>query len=553
MDLVRNSGDDRDDPAARLTAAGGPFEMDTLDLDGVPTRVFRQGPATLAEVYAVAAGFHERVFCTLEDRCIGYRELFGRAAALADHLAVDHGTGARIAIAMQNSPEWMIAFVAITALGATAVLVNSRGTPAEMDAALTTADATLTIADAPRAAALAGRPLLVTGADFDRATAGWEQAELRPVPRRPEDEALVMFTSGTTGGSKAVLLDQRGVTTGLMNIQFSMAVIGARLAQRYGADAIAAAAARQPSALLAVPLFHASGCYSIFLSNLLRGGRIAILPKWNAAQALSLLARERITAFSGAPTMLWDLLRQDRGGYDLSALMSVGVGGQALQPQLLREIVAAFPQAILGGGYGMTESNGSVCLIAGEDLLNRPTSSGRVLATADLKLVDDDDREVAQGAVGEICLRGAMLMRGYCKRPEDTAKVLRGGWLHTGDLGRLDTDGYLHVIDRKKDIIISGGENIACTEVEGAAIEHPAVAEAAAFGIADERLGESLVLAVVALPGASLDPQALKDHIAQRLAIYKVPRQLFTCEELPRNALGKIDRNALRRRYLAAR
>jgi acyl-CoA synthetase (AMP-forming)/AMP-acid ligase II len=287
---------------------------------------------------------------------------------------------------------------------------------------------------------------------------------------------------------------------------------------------------RQPSALLAVPLFHSSGCYSIFLSNLLRGGKIVILQKWHAAQALELIERERITAFSGAPTMMWDLLRLDRSGRDLSCLLSIGVGGQALQPHLLREIVAAFPNAILGGGYGMTESNGSVCLIAGEELLLRPTSSGRVLAAADIKLVDDDDAEVEAGAVGEICLRGAMLMRGYCRRPDETATALRGGWLHTGDLGRLDADGYLHVIDRKKDIVIS-------------------VVEAAAFGVSDARLGEILVLAVVT--NRTVDAQVLKDHVAERLAIYKVPRALLHSAELPRNALGKVNRNELRRLYNA--
>jgi acyl-CoA synthetase (AMP-forming)/AMP-acid ligase II len=367
---------------------------------------------------------------------------------------------------------------------------------------------------------------------------------------QPDDEAIIMFTSGTTGGSKAVLLTQRAVMTGIMNIQYSMAVIGARI-QALQVAADDSFAARQSSSLLAVPLFHSSGCFSVFLSNLLRGGKVVILPKWNAERALALIEEEQIMAFSGAPTMLWDLLRQDRSGRDLNCLLSLGVGGQALQPHLLREIVAAFPRAMLGGGYGMTESSGSVCLIAGEDLIQRPTSSGHVLAAADLRLVDEQGVEVDAGAVGEICLRGAMVMRGYCKRPNDTAAVLRDGWLHTGDLGRLDAEGYLYVIDRKKDIVISGGENISCTEVEGAAMEHPALLEAAAFGVVDERLGEMLVMAIVPKADHAIDDRVLKEHVAQRLAIYKVPRAVMVCAVLPRNALGKVNRNELRERFLA--
>jgi acyl-CoA synthetase (AMP-forming)/AMP-acid ligase II len=568
MIFTQDSPTETDDPAIALTAAGAAYEMQAIEIRGAPTRVFRNGPQTLADVYRTATGYDQRVLCVHDGRALTYGEMLRKAAALAHFLAGHGGVtkGMRIAIAMANRPEWMIAFIAATAAGATAVLINSRGTAAEIIAALDAADVDIVIADAQRARALTGCDrirLLIVADDaqrtarettihvpFARAIEGWETAELNPVPLHADDEALVMFTSGTTGGSKGVLVDQRGLMTGLMNIQYSMAVIGARIAARYQPQKLAVATEQQPSTLLAMPLFHSSGCYAIFLSNLLRGGKIVILQKWHAMQALELIEQEQIMMFSGSPTMLWDLLRLDRGARKLSSLLSIGVGGQALQPQLLQEIVAAFPRAILGGGYGMTEANGSVCLIAGEELLQRPTSSGRIIATADIKIVDEDGAEVACGEVGEICLRGAMLMRGYCKRPDDTAAVLRNGWLQTGDLGRLDAEGYLYVIDRKKDIVISGGENISCTEVEGVAIENPAVAEAAAFGMEDERLGEILVLAIAPVAGLTIDAQALKNHVAERLAIYKVPRAIMYCEQLPRNALGKVNRNELRRRYL---
>lgn len=553
---------------AGLTAPGAPFELRTQEIEGVPRRVFCNAPQTLVDVYRAAAPYEARVFAVSDGERITYGEALRKAAALAGF--IERGgslRGRRIAIAMHNRPEWMIAFIAVTALGASAVLVNSRGTAAEINAALDETGVELVIADETRAllASADGRarrqivardpgstqPLPLHSVGFDEAIAGWETARLEPASIDPEAEAVVMFTSGTTGGAKGALLSHRSVLTGLMNIQFSMAVVGARLTALYGAEAMAAAAQRQPSAMLCVPLFHSSGCYAIFLSNFLRGGKIVILRKWNAEQAVELIEREQVAAFSGSPTMLWDLLRVDRSGRDLGALVSVGIGGQALQPQLMREIIAAFPRAILGAGYGMTEVNGSVCMIAGQELLERPTSSGRIIPSAEVRIVDDEGADVAAGAVGEIWVRGAMLMRGYCNRPDATAEVLRDGWLRTGDLARLDDDGYLHVIDRKKDIVIAGGENISCTEVEGAIMEHPAVAETAVFGIADDRLGERLVAAVVVSPGHLLDAETLKQHVAERLAIYKVPREVFFCGPLQRNALGKVNRNDLRRQFLA--
>jgi len=550
---------------AGLTAPGAPFELREQQVAGAPRLIFCNAPQTLGEVYRGAALHEERVLIAHEGAYLTYRDALRKAAALGARIERELAArgqptrGARVAIAMHNRPEWMIAFIAITAIGASAVLINSRGTGAEINAALDECGARLVIADEARARLVGARPLIATGEGaelpagaiaFDAALAGWETATLQPVPVEPEDEAVVMFTSGTTGGAKGALLSHRSVLTGLMNIQYAMAVVGMRLAALYGQEAMAAAAAQQPSALLCVPLFHSSGCYAIFLSNFLRGGKIVILPKWNAARAVDLIERERVQAFSGSPTMLWDLLRTDRSGRDLSALVSVGIGGQALQPQLMREIIAAFPRAILGAGYGMTEVNGSVCMIAGQDLLDNPTSSGRVIPSAEIRIVDDNGADVAPGALGEVWIRGAMVMQGYCNRPEASAEVFRDGWLRTGDMARLDDSGFLHVVDRKKDIVISGGENISCTEVESALIEHAAVLETAVFGIDDERLGERLVAAVVLAPDQDADADALKQHVAERLAIYKVPREVWFCAPLRRNALGKVNRAELRREFL---
>lgn len=552
--------------SARLTAPGAPFEMRDATIDGIPVRIFCNAPQTLGAAYRGAAAHAERVLSVYGDARMTYAQALRQSEALSRFLRARFATlrNVRIAIAMNNRPEWLVAFLGITAAGGCAVVVNSRGTGAEIANALRDTDTALVIADAQRAALIAQAglhtPLLQIGdeadallpgaTDWNAALAGWESLQFEPVETLPEDEAVVMFTSGTTGGSKAALLTQRSVMTGMMNIQYAMAIVGARIAARADADTLRAMAALQPSALMSMPLFHSSGCYAIFLSNFLRGGKIVFLPKWNAEQALTLIAREKIMAFSGSPAMLWDVLRTDRSRFDLSSLRSIGVGGQALLTPLLREVASAFPQAVMGAGYGMTEANGSVCMIAGADLLERPSASGRVTPSADLKIVDETGASVAHGTSGEVLLRGAMIMRGYCRRPADTAAVLRDGWLHTGDIGHLDDDGFLHIVDRKKDIAISGGENISCTEVEAVAMTHPAVADAAAFAVPDERLGERLILAVVPHAAASVDAEQLQRHIGEQLAIYKVPRGIMQCAQLPRNALGKAERNTLREQFL---
>lgn len=557
-----------DQITSMLHAPGAPFELSTIEVNGVTCRVFAQGPTTLAGIYRAALGFAERDLFVYNGQRIGYAEAFGRAAALQDHLRLRGiGAGSRVAILLHNRPEWMIAFIAITALGASAVLLNSRGTAAEIAAALDCTDCALLITDGNRAKLLAAPvapgkaiPLILVDAegssapdriDFATVTANWKNAELTIEDTDPDSEACVMFTSGTTGGPKGARLSHRGALSCVMNVQFSKAVVGMQVMQLFGAEAIAAAAQRQPAALLVFPLFHSSGCYSVFLPTLLSGGKIVIMPKWNAEQALDLIEREKIGGFSGSPTMWWDVLQVDRSGRDLSALISMGIGGQALHPKLMRDIVAAFPRAMLGVGYGMTETNGSVCQLVGATLLERPTTSGRALPTADLKIVDDDGNVLPTDGVGEIWVRGAMVMLGYCQRPEATRETLQEGWIRTGDLGRVDADGFLHVVDRKKNMVISGGENISCSEVEGAAMEIDAIAQCVALGVADERLGERLLLAVVLREGAAIDDDAIKRAIGERIALYKVPRDIVRLAELPYNAMGKVNRAEVLKQILA--
>jgi len=551
---------------AQLQAPGAAFEIEEIQVNGIGCRVFRRAPTTLKAVFAGAQQFSEREFIIYNDVRMSYGEAFAKAAALAATIArqIKVKKGTRIALVMHNRPEWIIGFIAIASLGATAVLVNSRGTANELKAALDTSASELIIADEGRAHLLDApaqrRPMIVVPSHqqtsqqdspfnaawlpFSRAIADWQTAPLQLAEVDPDDEAIVMFTSGTTGGAKAALLSHRNVLAGLMNIQYSMAVVGTQVAAQYGIDLATLSTLRPPAALLVFPLFHSSGCYSVLLANVLSGGKIVILPKWNAEHALDLIERERIAGFAGSPTMWWDMLQIDRSQRDTNSIFSIGVGGQALHKKLLQEVAAAFPQAMVGVGYGMTETNGTICQLVGPALLERPSASGRILPTAEVKIMRDDGTPAAENESGEVWVRGAMVMQGYCNNPSATAQALRpDGWLQTGDLARIDSEGYLHIVDRKKHIVISGGENISCTEVEAAALEFDGVAHAAALGLADERLGERLVLVIVAQ--RAIDDDELKKYIGTRLAIYKTPRQIVRVDALPYNALGKVNRALL--------
>lgn len=540
-----------------LTAPGAPFELIEERVEGRMCRVFRHGPRTIADVYAEARAHSDAVCIAGSVGTLTYAELFAQAGALQAYLAAAGlGKGDRIAIAMHNRPEWVVAFVAISALGATPVLINYRASASELTSALDDTQAKALIAEAAIAALVtedwrAQRLVILAGDEPDRlpGTVGFGEAlarhpgaEFAAAVMGPDDEAVVIFSTGTTGSPKGILLSQRALMTTIMGIDYSMA----NVAIQAGMDmqSLTAPPVVQPSALLVYPLFHSSGLNAVLLPSLRRGGKIVLVGKWRVGEVIDLLERERLAGFSGSPAMLWDLLNAPREGRDLSALRFLSVGGQGITPKLLSELTAAFPGVMISNGYGQTET-GSVNGIAGQNLLDRPTSSGRPIPIVDVRIVDDEGAEVAPGEVGEICIAGATIMIGYCNRPEDTARTKQDGWIATGDLGRLDADGYLHVVDRKKNIVISGGENIGCAEVEAVALDHPAVDQATAFGIPDDRLGEILLLAVVPRDGQTVDAAEIIDHFADRIARYKIPRGVLFLDALPLNALDKVDRRAL--------
>ncbi len=537
---------------AAVTAPATAFELTVRD----GLRQFLRAAPDLACMIEEARRHGDKIFVVDHDpdgreRRITFEQMFRWRDALIPMLAIRPGD--RVAICMRNRAEWMVAFLAIMRARGVAVLLNSRGSPDELTAMIEDATPALVLADNERAASL--RASGYGGRLFDVCTP--IECETAPPPppaiiAKPEDPCAILFTSGTTGRAKGAILSHRAVITGLMGAQLSGVMVLHGMARSHNVPVETIIANAPPQAtLLVYPLFHISGLGSTFLSPLLSGTKVVIMRRWNAAEAARLIAAERITQFAAVPTMLWDLLNQVRSCHvDLSSLRNIASGGQALPVRLLDEVRAAFPQAVMGTGFGMTETAGAFAQTVGEDFIRNRASAGRVLPLTDVRVVTPDGAARPSGESGEIQVRGAMVMTGYWNRPEATAAAFtEDGWLRTGDIGYLDDEGYIFIVDRVKDMVISGGENIYCAEVERVIGEMPGVVECATFGIADERLGELLVAIVV---GEGIEPQAVIAGVGDRLARYKAPaRVIVVREQLPRNHLTKIDKIALRAQWPA--
>lgn len=532
----------------KVTAPGSPFEIG--ERDGL--RQFVNAPADLGTLIDAARRHGDKTFIVEGDRRLTFEEVFQWRDRLVPMLGIKHGD--RVAICMRNRTEWIIAYLAAIKAGGVPALLNSRGSPAELVAMIDEVTPAIVLADRDRAQLI--REGGYNGRMFDL-TNPVEEAALASLipdghvadttPTKPEDPASILFTSGTTGRVKGAVLTHRNLTTGLLSMQLSGVMVLHHMAARYGMEPESLmAASPQQAVLLVYPLFHISGLGSAFLSPLFAGTKIVIMRRWDAQEALRLIVAENITMFTGVPTMLWDVLHTAKlDQADLSGLRNVASGGQALPVNLLEEIRAVCPQAAMGTGYGMTECSGSVAQAVGEDFTRKPSAAGRVLPMVEMRIETPDGRILPEGETGEIVVRGAQVMAGYWNRPEETAAVLSAdGWLKTGDVGYVDDEGYVFIVDRKKDMVISGGENIYCAEVERVMGEMSGIVECAAFGIADERLGELLVAVVVA---QDVSADSIKHEVGEKLARYKAPGLVaFSADPLPRNAVGKIDKVKLR-------
>jgi long-chain acyl-CoA synthetase len=359
---------------------------------------------------------------------------------------------------------------------------------------------------------------------------------------QPDSDATILYTSGTTGHPKGAVSTHRAVLSALLAFACRAAInseIGEGPPKSH---------AWPTSFVLIVPLFHVTGCVPVMLSCFASGCKLVMMYKWDPARALELIERERVTHFVGVPTQSWDLLEcPDFARRDTTSLVSVGGGGAPAPPELVRRVDRSFRAARPNIGYGMTETNAYGPGNTGDDYLRKPTSCGRVVPTVELRVTDAEGRVLGTDEVGEIWFRGPNLIRGYWGKPEATAETIVDGWLRSGDIGRIDAEGFVYVQDRAKDMVLRAGENIYCAEVEAAIYEHPSVYEAAVFGLPHERLGEEVAAAIVLKAGASLEPETLRAFLSKHLAPFKIPTRIeLRAAALPRNPAGKILKRALR-------
>jgi long-chain acyl-CoA synthetase len=388
-----------------------------------------------------------------------------------------------------------------------------------------------------------------TSADPD----GHAAVALPDVTIDPDDEATIFYTSGTTGKPKGALGTHRNICTNFMSLAFG----AARGAMRAGKDAssIAGEAGQQAAHLLSVPFFHATGCHSILVANLIAGNKIVLMHKWDPERALELIERERVTTFGGVPAMVWQVLESpDFAKRDISSVRNIGYGGAPAPPELVRRIDAMFPGRIPTNGYGLTETSSVTTLNSGADYLRKPDSVGVPVAVVDVKVVGESGDALPAGEIGELWIKGPNVVAGYWNKPAETAATFTDGWLHSGDVARVDDEGFVFIVDRAKDMVIRGGENVYCVEVEAALFEHPAVTDAAVIGVPHHVLGEEVGAVVVLKPGAHATADELRAHVAERLAAFNVPTHIwFRDEPLPRNPAGKVLKRELKDEVLAGR
>ncbi|HZU74890.1 MAG TPA: AMP-binding protein [Acidimicrobiales bacterium] len=548
-----------------LTGPGGAFEVVTGEVRGIPMKVYKQRMQSLREVAALGlARGDEQTHVVYGDRRYGFAEFVSLANSVSATLkGVGVRRGDRVAVLSANNPEWCLTFWGTVDLGAIVVGLNGWWKTDEILYGLADSGARVLVADGPRFERIAGElgecPDLeaIYLIDTDPAAASddgrvraFDELLRRPSPQLPDDPideddpAVIFYTSGTTGRPKGAISTHRSMIANLQNTMYN-AIAGAMA----NPEAAALPSTGQASALLTSPLFHVSGCHSGIVVGMLAGIKTVIpVGRFEPEKAMKLIQDEGVTVWATVPTMVWRVVEDPRRhDYDLTSVGSIAYGGSPSAAELQRRVKETFPNVkTLGNAYGLTESSSVATVNSGPDLVERPESVGRPLPVVEVKIVADG-AEVPTGGVGEIWIKGPIIMPGYWNKPEATADTVTDGWLHSGDIGYLDDDGFLYITDRAKDMIIRGGENIYCVEIENRLVEHPAIAEAAVIGVPHPTLGEEVKAVVRLEPGATVSEAEVRSWVAAGLADFKVPAHVeLTDQFLPRNASGKLLKNVLR-------
>ena len=575
---------------ATLTAPGQAFEMEDLTIRGIPTRTWKSAPGTLRSVLELSSLHGDKDFLVYEDERITFAEHYRIAAGLATQLVERFGVtkGDRVAIAMRNLPEWVMAFWASIAAGAVVVPVNAWWTGAEIAYGLSDSGSSVVFVDEERKGRIlphlddipdlrtmvvcneehdpAGGRKPSAGSTVDRTDGGRLPvipfaelvAELPSEPTlpdaaiEPDDDATIFYTSGTTGRPKGAVGTHRNSASNLMNL-FFVSTVGTMRRSGTVADVTGGT---QNANLLSVPLFHATGCHAVLVSNTAAGGKLVMMHHFDPERALELIERERISIFGGVPAMVMQVIDSPNfSKRDTSSVRSISYGGAPCPPDLVRRIKQHFPGGAPGNGYGLTETSAMTTMNSGDDYVRKPDSVGPPAPVCDVAVVPEEyegdeppaDQGVDPERTGELWIKGPNVVRGYWNRPEETAMSFTRGWLHTGDVARIDEEGFVHIVDRAKDMIIRGGENVYCVEVEAALFEHPAVADCAVIGVPHPVLSEEVGAVIVLRPGQEVGADELARFVGERLAAFNVPSRFwFRAEPLPRNPAGKVLKRELR-------
>jgi len=542
---------------------------------GIPMRVYVHAPSTLREVFDRGAAWGDREYLVFRDERLTFAGVHRAATLLGNTLAAQFNVrmGDRVALAMRNLPEWVVTFWAVAATGAVIVPINAWGAGREIEYAIRDSGAKVLVVDRERLERLGAGILELKQASVIAArtppdelgfaialesligpTAGYatlEETQLLDPGLDTDDDATIFYTSGTTGSPKGALGTHRNMMTNLVNTGLRFA----RATLRRGGALTAPDPAIQRATLLPVPLFHVTGTHSGIVPAMLAGTKIVLMYRWQVDEALALIQQERANTLVAVPTMCWQIVdsaNHDR--FDLSSFDTITYGGAPSSAELHRRILECFPGIFVANGFGMTETSSVVTSNSAEDLERRPDSIGTPMPCNDFRLVDGEGQDVPEGTPGELLVRGPNVIKGYWNRPEETLAALGDGWLHTGDIVRIDKEGFFYALDRAKDMIIRGGENIYCIEIEDVLVRHPEVVEVAVIGIPHPILGDEVGAVIRVTDNALVDDETLRAFVATHLAAFKVPAHIFRLRSaLPRNVGGKVLKRKLKADLLVSK
>ncbi|MEP5569598.1 MAG: class I adenylate-forming enzyme family protein [Halioglobus sp.] len=549
----------------QLTSPGQMFEVRESQVAGNTLKTWAMAPSSLRDVWLSTAGHGDKDYLVYQQERWTYTQAHKEVASIANWLSANgikqHD---RVAIAMRNYPEFMLTYWALSCIGAVSVGINAWWVPEELEYGLQDSETKMLICDTERLERFAqirksfpGMPVVAVRVDdcpewatpFSEVLAS--PAALPEVSIEPEDDACVFYTSGTTGKPKGAQLTHRGCVNNIFSSLFSN--VSQMTAQALIEDKeppnASAPGGHQPAAILATPLFHVTANNAIAQVITVSGGKLAHMYKWDAGEALRLIEEERITNFSGVPVMTREIINHPNfTTTDTSSLKMLGGGGAAVQPDLTEKVMKAEnSKAMPAQGYGLTETCGIAAGSWGIFLNDKPNAAGRLVPVFDVKCIDSEGNTLPLGETGEICLKGPQVIKGYLNRPEATAETIVDGWLHTGDIGFADEDNFIYLVDRAKDMVLRGGENVYCSEVEVAIFKHDAVAECAVFSVPDDRLGEEVGAAIFPKEGHTPSADEIREFCKSKIASYKIPRHIWILETpLPRNASGKFVKRSLK-------